>query len=143
MAIKQYSIWDSFHPDVWKTVREVDDSIRKWKCTPVIFKDDTVYVSGPMRHHDFLNFPAFFAMEAWLREKFGCKVLNPARNESGLSYEQYMMIDLAMVGASSVIVMLDGWEKSEGATAERYEAVKNGIRIVEEKDLKKGGKIDE
>ena len=107
-----------------------------------ISEKDTVYISGPMRHKPFMNFPAFFGMEAFLREIYGCKVLNPARNESGLTLDQYLAIDLVMVRVSDVIIMLDGWETSEGASLEWHVAKEEGLRIYEQMAFKPQGEDD-
>ena len=102
----------------------------------IITKHDTVYISGPMRHQPFLNFPMFFAVEKYLRETFDCKVLNPAKNEVGLSLKQYMIIDKAMVTASTIILLLPNWEKSEGANDECDLAKELGLTILELEDIK-------
>lgn len=89
----------------------------------------TYYLSGPMRTVPEHNYPAFMAVEKDLMGAFqstifqpgGWEILNPARNfEGDKTHEtnEYMQLDLEMVLASDVIVMLPGWETSEGARRE-------------------------
>lgn len=101
-----------------------------------MFKDDdTVYISGAMTGKPGFNFPEFFSWEAMLRQCYRCKVLNPAKHEPGLSYEQYMEIDLAMVRAASHVMLLKGWDESRGSRLEKEEAEKHGKVIVHELDV--------
>lgn len=112
------------------------------------------YVAGPMRNIDDYNFPAFYTAEGLLAMK-GHNVINPARMdiEEGkanwspadgrivLSPEFTMHNALrrdfqAMCDDRDAIVLLPGWEKSEGANEElklarliglaEYEYIGNG-----------------
>lgn len=49
----------------------------------------------------------------------GYIVLNPAKLPAGLTNEQYMQIDLAMLSAADAVHFLPGWDNSKGATLER------------------------
>jgi hypothetical protein len=87
-------------------------------------KNVAYYVSGPMRGYDNYNFEAFIAAEDELAQQVafgGDKILNPARNfdgdQSRTMYE-YMQRDMEQVLEADVIVLLDGWEESEGANRE-------------------------
>lgn len=79
------------------------------------------YISGPMTGIEDHNFPAFFAVEESLQKSNLYTVLNPARHPPGLAYEQYMAIDMAMVGVADCLCLLPGWENSKGSVRE-YEA---------------------
>ena len=83
---------------------------------------ERVYIAGPMRGYDNLNFDAFFKAEKRLKDQGYC-VINPARNPLGLTPEEYIEIDLLYVAICDNIYMLKGWEKSEGAIQELKEAV--------------------
>jgi Domain of unknown function (DUF4406) len=78
-----------------------------------------IYLAGPMRGIPDGNFPAFFAAANMLRDA-GHEVFSPAEvPEKGLTYRQYLMIDLWWIGSQAqAIALLPGWEKSFGANAE-------------------------
>ncbi len=76
-----------------------------------------IYISGPMTGYPNSNKEAFFKASTLLT-KAGFVVLNPAINPDGLSYAEYMRIDMAMLDVCKFIYMLTGYEKSKGATAE-------------------------
>ena len=82
-----------------------------------------LYLSGPissdMEHYK----TKFDAAESYLNWK-GHIVLNPAAHPLGLQYEDYMVIDMAMIRAADGIVMLKDWKRSNGAKAELYYALK-------------------
>jgi hypothetical protein len=109
------------------------------------------YVAGPMRGYPLFNFPAFDAATALLREQ-GHEVFNPAerdREKHGDGVNDSATGDLADItdtgfslrdalGADTewicreadAIFMLDGWEKSKGATAEKALAEALGHAVV-------------
>jgi len=87
-----------------------------------------IYISGPMTGIKNVNRDAFNATEIRLR-KMGFVVLNPTVNPDGLSYEQYMRIDFAMLAVCSAIYMLAGHLKSKGATAELAYAKSCGFDV--------------
>lgn len=101
----------------------------------MISERDTVYLSGPMTGFHNENFAAFNMMEEKLRKKYQCKILNPSKQERGLSYQQCIEIDLAMVRASTVVLMLDGWQNSPGAKKELSEAINHNKRIITEREV--------
>lgn len=100
------------------------------------------YISGPMSHHDFHNFPAFFEAEARLRE-LGYEPLNPARNtgddweeayENSLkhprTWEACIRLDVGQVLQSDGIVLLKGWGHSKGACLELVLSVAVGNPVA-------------
>ncbi len=87
-----------------------------------------VYIAGPMTGLPDYNRPAFFAAADELVNG-GDTPLNPAILPDGLSQADYMAICIAMLQRADSIVMLENWERSEGARAELSLAQKLGLRI--------------
>ena len=76
----------------------------------------TVYLAGPMTGLPDYNRAAFAAAEkCWCG--YG-RVLNPARHELGFDHHEYMKLAFQDILASDAVVVLDGWERSPGATIE-------------------------
>lgn len=89
------------------------------------------YVAGPMTGYDELNYPVFAAMSARLR-KIGFEVVSPAElNPVTTPYREAMVNDILALVTCDHIVMLDGWEKSKGASLERHIADVLGIQVLE------------
>jgi hypothetical protein len=110
-------------------------------------KQQVAYISGPMTGIDDFNYPLFNRV-AFCLEQMGYKVFNPAMNdEEGLSWAEYMKIDLPLVCKSDMVYVLPGWEKSRGALLEVYVAGTLGIpvvaieKILDEEDMNTSNKI--
>lgn len=88
-----------------------------------------IYIAGPMTGYKDFNRPSFraFALKLSLD---GHVVLNPAVLPDGLTQPQYMDICLAMLRCAQAIYLLDGWEKSAGARAEKALAEKLALEII-------------
>lgn len=89
-----------------------------------------IYIVGPMSGIKDHNRPLFNMVAAELTDH-GHSVLNPATLPDGLSQGQYMQICLPMVSVAHELVMLPGWEQSEGAYIEFLLAKKSGKTIRE------------
>lgn len=89
-----------------------------------------IYIAGPMSGIKDHNRPLFSMVAAELTEQ-GRSVLNPATIPDGLSQGQYMQIRLPMVAVAHELVMLPGWEQSDGAYIEFLLAKKSGKTIRE------------
>lgn len=82
------------------------------------------YLSGPMRGKPGHNHEMFNEVEDTLNSEAclaGDTVLNPAANFGGdktRDTNEYMLCDLKMVLAADIVVLLPGWDKSEGAQRE-------------------------
>ena len=103
------------------------------------------YIAGPMHGYPAWNFPAFDAAEEALAGA-GWDVISPARmdrEEDGFDertsgnlkpidhyIERDVRLLMSLEPSRDVIVMLPGWERSKGATAERARALWRGLRIV-------------
>lgn len=79
-----------------------------------------VYLSGPMSNYPDYNYPAFHAAAAKWRAK-GFEVENPAEHfngDQGLPKSQYMRSDIMALLNVEAVIVLPGWEQSEGASLE-------------------------
>jgi len=84
------------------------------------------YISGPMQGKPGLNFDTFILWETRLRE-CGWDVLNPATlgTHDGWTHAQYLDRDIAAMTEfrPHILLMLDGWTNSAGATQEHIHGV--------------------
>lgn len=90
-----------------------------------------IYLSGGIT-----NVPDYmerFAKAEEILTKQGLSVINPAKVNSMMpkdtTYDQYMQMAFTMLSFCECIYMLDGWEKSKGATWEMDYAQRNKIEI--------------
>ena len=91
-------------------------------------KRQRAYLAGKMSGVPDLNFPAFHAAAAALREFYD--VFNPAETFDGDTTKPravYMRVDIAALLECDLIALLPGWEFSEGAKLERDVAKACGI----------------
>lgn len=88
-----------------------------------------IYIAGPMTGLAEFNRPAFMFTAAKLTGR-GHVALNPAVLPDGLTQAQYMDICLAMLRCAHAIYLLDGWEASSGARAEKALAEKLRLEII-------------
>lgn len=89
------------------------------------------YIAGPMRGLPNFNYDAFGKVAAKLRS-LGWDAINPAENFGGdqsLEIETYMTVGLRQLLGCDCIVLLPGWEESEGARLEAEVARMTGIRF--------------
>lgn len=113
-----------------------------------------VYLAGPMRGLPRYNFDAFDRAAKYLRED-GYAVFSPAERDRDAGFnpdngtaqplDYYMQFDLPEVCRADIIVVLDDWEKSQGARLEVLVARRLNkpiFRIVMFKDDTAGGPID-
>ncbi len=96
-----------------------------------ILPAEVVYLSGPMSGLPDFNKPNFWMMEHILKQT-SCIVKSPAHYDHDYTYEWAMREGFRMIIDSQVIVMLLGWEKSEGAKAELKMAQMCGCRTYYE-----------
>ena len=98
-----------------------------------------IYISGGMS--DIPNYEDNFNRAENTLKVFDYIPFNPIKwNEPmikfGLSYLEMIKIDLTYLSMCDSIYMLKGWEKSEGACAELYFALYNGIKVEFEGEFK-------
>ena len=110
-------------------------------------KGKNVYISGPITGKLLHNAPAFAEAHAMLREIGADEIFNPVhiwyRSRLFSTHEQYMRkcLDELTKGSGcfthySAIVMLDGYEGSEGAKLELEVAEAIGIKAIKMGDLR-------
>jgi len=100
-------------------------------------KKDKIYISGRMTNGDKkeLTVKGFFEAEKKFRD-LGFEVFNPARLESGGTWEEYIVRDLIWIIENKPrMYMLRGWYKSDGAILEYETARKLSLRIDYERIL--------
>ena len=90
-----------------------------------------LYVAGPMTGIRDFNFPAFNRAAAFLRA-LGYEVENPAENPEPpcRSWLGYMRMAVAQVARVDAIVLLPGWERSQGARVEFTLATGLGLEVL-------------
>ena len=89
---------------------------------------EVAYISGAITHDP--NYKQKFANAQTVLEYLGYVVLNPTSTPLGLTYDEYMRIDLLSVEIADTLVMLPDWMRSDGATVEHDHAVKLGKRVI-------------
>lgn len=92
-----------------------------------------IYLSGPMTGLPEWNYPAFNEAAAYLRAK-GYEVFNPAEifgGETHLPREVYMKEDIRALLNCDTVMMLQGWQDSEGAKLEFQIAKQIGLPVLE------------
>ena len=87
-----------------------------------------IYIAGPMSGLVNCNRDKFNLMAECLTQG-GHVVLNPATLPDGLSQADYMAVCIAMLQRCDAILMLNGWQGSEGAKAEHALAKKLGLEF--------------
>lgn len=90
-----------------------------------------VYLAGPMTGIEAMNFPAFHAAAAKLRDS-GYVVINPAEinPDPAANWNACMREDIAQLVTCDAIALLPGWERSRGATIEARIAADLGMRRI-------------
>lgn len=89
-----------------------------------------LYIAGPMTGYADLNFPHFNEVAARLRAD-GHQVVNPAEvnPDPSTPWEACMKADIVELLTCDGIALLEGWEKSSGATLEHHIANALGMPI--------------
>lgn len=90
-----------------------------------------IYISGPITGNP--NYKEQFAVVADKLRGEGHQVLDPTvwtKEGLKLNYEDYMILDLAMVDVADAIFMLQGWQNSAGAKRELQRAKEAGKTVL-------------
>lgn len=89
-----------------------------------------VYLSGPMTGYKDHNFPAF-NIEAQRLRNLGYKVTNPVEvnPDMGSSWQECLRNDVSALAGCDSLVLMPGWQESEGAMLELQVAFRLGLQI--------------
>ena len=95
-----------------------------------------LYLSGKMTGAPDLNFPLFYREANRLRS-MGYEVVNPAElnPDPSASWHDCMKNDLKALLDCDSIVMLEGWQDSQGAHLELHIAHRVGIKVRMARDI--------
>ena len=95
-----------------------------------------VYISGKMMGAPELNFPLFNAEAARLRS-LGYDVVNPVElcPDPAATWHDCLKADIKALLDCDSIVMLEGWEDSQGAHLELHIAHRVGIKVRMARDV--------
>jgi hypothetical protein len=92
-----------------------------------------IYISGPMTGYPDWNYPAFNEAAEFLKSK-GYEVFNPAEIFEGrtdLPRHVYMKEDIKALLECDTVMLLKGWEESQGALLEVDIAFEIGLPVLE------------
>lgn len=95
-----------------------------------------VYISGAITGVD--NYESKFEQAEKYLVSNGFSVINPAKFNkclTGLSYEEYMLIDMTLIDMCGTMYMLEGWERSCGSNREYGYALAKDMLIIKQ-DMK-------
>ena len=113
-----------------------------------------IYIAGPMRGHVDYNYQAFINADNQFRKQPDLadywEVVNPIEIAAGFGsadeigkdpelLKRVIELELAAVKSCDAILLLRGWEKSEGARSELRAAIDNRLEIYTQE--KSGGLI--
>lgn len=100
-----------------------------------------VYIAGPMTGRRCFNFEQFFFWALTIRDR-GMIPVNPAENDcmrmlNGWQYtkDKYpdvLQEDIGLIRGCDAIFLLNGWEESPGAKAEKAFADAIGLHVIEQ-----------
>lgn len=87
----------------------------------------TVFISGPITKNE--NYKSEFSYAEKILKELGHIVINPSFLPLGLDHHQYMHMCFAMIDICDIVVLIKGWENSQGSNMEFSYAL-NGKKIV-------------
>lgn len=113
---------------------EILDTAKDWGQLKV--KKRKIYLSGPMKGYPESNYPLFDRVAAYLRAA-GHEVMNPAEFKRDVPFldfpirEAFAAYCKFICEEADTIVLLPGWEKSLGVSAELALAKNCSLDIIE------------
>ena len=85
------------------------------------------YIAGPIR--GIPDYKKRFEAVRRVLEAEGCAALDPSLLPEGMEQADYMRICIAMIQSADRMILLGGWENSEGAKIEKAYAEMVGIPV--------------
>jgi len=96
-----------------------------------------VYISGPIT--GVRGYEENFTRAKNHLLDAGYEVINPAKVENvashKLTYDEYMVIDMCLLGLCDAIYMLEDWQNSCGANREYGFALGRGMKVIFEEEI--------
>ena len=98
----------------------------------MITKEDVVYISGPMTGYIDFNIPLFNMVAESIWALYGCRIVNPADLPDGLTWTEYLVLNLENMRAegATVLYQLPFWQDSRGACIEHDVAIMSGLMVL-------------
>lgn len=103
-----------------------------------------MYLAGPMRGYPELNFPQHLAVAKRIREITNIQVLSPAEEDIALGFDPNEDVNLdstflraclvrnaQLIAQSDAVLMLPGWQLSDGCQQEAWCCILAGIPLYE------------
>ena len=97
-----------------------------------------VYISGPISSRPASENDGAFNEAALKLESMGFIPVSPWFGDEGLTWEGYMKRDIAMMMDCDMLLMLEGWDYSQGATIERNLGLQLRYPVLYENRLDQG-----
>lgn len=105
-----------------------------------------IFIAGPMRGYPNYNFDTFDAYENFLKDR-GIECVNPGRisrkfkevevNNDINVYNEMVRLQQEAEKTCNAILLLDGWQWSEGVKLEVKTAAENDFQFLLEEDITK------
>lgn len=90
-----------------------------------------VYISGKITGLSEKEWAENFEAAEKALTEAGYRVINPAKVQADLDYSEYLTIDIILLGRCDAIYMLDNWQDSNGAKAERATAEALNLTVID------------
>lgn len=90
-----------------------------------------VYISGKITGLSEKEWTENFEAAEKALTEAGYRVINPAKVQADLDYSEYLTIDIILLGRCDAIYMLDNWQDSNGAKAERATAEALNLTVID------------
>lgn len=90
-----------------------------------------VYISGKITGLSEKEWTESFEAAEKALTDAGYRVINPAKVKVDLDYQEYLTIDIILLGRCDAIYLLDNWQDSNGAKVERATAEALNLTVID------------